>query len=164
MCVHDRRLERTSDGRGVLSTKRLEELAALDWDTRRSAWADLDDEVELPDRNAGKILTLHDLLAMVHDWHRPVQVAIETKHPVRYSGRVEQRLVQTLASFGWAQHGWSTTWPTSTCAPSSGWRHSSPTAPEPCGHISSGRPDARIGRFAWSWAGSLITVPYVDAS
>lgn len=79
----------------MLSTKRLEELAALDWDTRRSAWADLDDEVELPDRNAGKILTLHDLLAMVRDWHRPVQVAIETKHPVRYSGRVEQRLVQS---------------------------------------------------------------------
>ena len=103
VCVHDRRLERTSDGRGVLSTKRLEELAALDWDTRRSAWADLDDEAEPPDHNAGKILTLHDLLAMVHDWHRPVQVAIETKHPVRYSGWVEQRLVQTLAGFGWAQ-------------------------------------------------------------
>ena len=49
----------------------------------------------------GRVLTLDALLAYVHDCGRRVEVAIETKHPTRYAGLVERRLVQTLDRFGW---------------------------------------------------------------
>jgi glycerophosphoryl diester phosphodiesterase len=42
------------------------------------------------------------LLAYVHDCGRPVDLAIETKHPTRFAGLVERRLVQTLDRYGWA--------------------------------------------------------------
>jgi glycerophosphoryl diester phosphodiesterase len=105
VCVHDRRLERTSDGRGVVSTKRLEQLTALDWATWKNPWADLDDEAELPDRSQLALLTLRDLLRMVRDHPAPVELFIETKHPTRYSGWVERRLVDLLEEFGWAKPG-----------------------------------------------------------
>ena len=46
VCVHDRRIERTSNGRGVLSTMSLEELEKFDWGSWKSPWAELDDEAE----------------------------------------------------------------------------------------------------------------------
>jgi glycerophosphoryl diester phosphodiesterase len=101
VCVHDRRLERTSDGRGVVSTKRLDELQSLDWASWKNPWADLDDEAELPDEGARRLLTLRDLLRLVRDHPEPVELLIETKHPTRYSGLVEQRLVELLAELGW---------------------------------------------------------------
>ena len=102
VCLHDRRLERTSDGRGVVSTKRLEQLSELDWATWKNPWADLDDEADLPDRSELALLTLRDLLTMVRDYPAPVELLIETKHPTRYSGGVESRLVDLLEEFGWA--------------------------------------------------------------
>ena len=42
------------------------------------------------------MLTLHRLLALVAASERPVELAIETKHPTRYAGLVERRLVETL--------------------------------------------------------------------
>jgi glycerophosphoryl diester phosphodiesterase len=50
----------------------------------------------------GGVLTLSALLAFVRDCGRPVEVAIETKHPTRYAGLVERRLVETLDYYGWA--------------------------------------------------------------
>jgi glycerophosphoryl diester phosphodiesterase len=38
----------------------------------------------------------------VADVDRRVEVAIETKHPTRYAGLVERRLVALLDEFGWA--------------------------------------------------------------
>ena len=38
---------------------------------------------------------------MVADYDRHVELAIETKHPTRYGGLVERRLVETLGDFGW---------------------------------------------------------------
>jgi glycerophosphoryl diester phosphodiesterase len=102
VCVHDRRLERTSSGRGVVSTKRLEELQHLDWASWKNPWADLDDEAELPDVDLRTVLTLRELFTMVRDHPDPVEVFVETKHPTRYSGWVEQRLVELLREFGWA--------------------------------------------------------------
>jgi glycerophosphoryl diester phosphodiesterase len=101
VCVHDRRLERTSSGHGVVSTKRLSDLQNLDWASWKNPWADLDDEADLPDENAGSLLTLRDLLNLVRDHARPVGLLIETKHPTRYSGLVEQRLVELLEEYGW---------------------------------------------------------------
>jgi glycerophosphoryl diester phosphodiesterase len=45
------------------------------------------------------------LLETVADYDRPVDLAIETKHPTRYAGLVERRLVQLLDEFGWAGKG-----------------------------------------------------------
>src|SRR5919107_1654186 len=85
VCVHDRRIERTSNGRGVLSTMSLEELEAYDWGSWKNPWAELDDEAELPGLDVRKVLTLETLLATV-----------------RYAGLVERRLIEALDRFGWA--------------------------------------------------------------
>jgi glycerophosphoryl diester phosphodiesterase len=100
--VHDRRIDRTSNGRGVLSTMSLEELSTFDWGSWKNPWAELDDEAERPDPDLLKVLTLESLLAMVHDAGRPLELAIETKHPTRYAGLVERRLIEMLDRFGWA--------------------------------------------------------------
>jgi glycerophosphoryl diester phosphodiesterase len=102
VCVHDRRIDRTSNGRGVLSTMSLEELDGFDWGSWKNPWADLDDEAELPSPDLTKVLTLDTLLATVHDAGRPIELAIETKHPTRYAGLVERRLIEALDRFGWA--------------------------------------------------------------
>ena len=50
-------------------------------------------------------LTLRTLLETVADYDRRVEVAIETKHPTRYGGLVERRLVELLHRFGWDRSG-----------------------------------------------------------
>lgn len=100
VCVHDRRLERTSDGRGVVSTKRLEELQSLDWASWKNPWADLDDEADLPDSSVRRLVTLRELILLVCEHPEPVELLVETKHPTRYSGLVEQRLVELLSELG----------------------------------------------------------------
>jgi len=101
VCVHDRRVERTSDGRGVVSTLELAELTALDFGNWKRGW-DFDDEAEWPDRTLTGILTLERLLGTVLDAGRPLELAIETKHPTRYAGLVERTLVDLLDRFGLA--------------------------------------------------------------
>jgi glycerophosphoryl diester phosphodiesterase len=112
VCVHDRTVNRTSDGRGAVSEWDLPALSELDF----SSWhADLpasaDGLVEAssyltgvaPDRlDDGGVLTLDRLLELVHDTARPVRLLIETKHPTRYGGLVEKELVNSIARFGWA--------------------------------------------------------------
>ncbi|CAN5799742.1 glycerophosphodiester phosphodiesterase [soil metagenome] len=100
VCVHDRRADRTSDGRGPISTLPLAELERWDFSSWKQPWADLDDEV--PELPSGAVLTLESLCSLVHDWDGVVQLAVETKHPTRYAGLVERRLVEMLARFGWA--------------------------------------------------------------
>jgi glycerophosphoryl diester phosphodiesterase len=99
--VHDRKINRTSNGRGVLSTLELADLTQLDWGSWRDTWEDLEDP-EIPDRDRSQILTLKSLLAAVKDHERDIEVAIETKHPTRYAGLVERRLVHLLDHFGWS--------------------------------------------------------------
>ena len=92
VCVHDRRVDRTSNGRGAVSALELAELVELDF----SSWRGPQDSL---DRS---VLTLDTLLSYVHDCGRRVELAIETKHPTRYAGLVERRLVETLDHYGWA--------------------------------------------------------------
>ena len=101
VCVHDRRVERTSNGRGKVSTLELAQLEGLDW----ASWkrANPGSGGEIPDRDRGKILTLRRLLSAVADCDRRVEVAVETKHPTRYAGQVERELVDVLDHFGWAR-------------------------------------------------------------
>ena len=83
-----------------MSTKELAELDELDFASWKRPWADLDDEAPESDPELGKVLTLRRLLETVADFGRPVELAIETKHPTRYGGLVEKRLVELLATFG----------------------------------------------------------------
>lgn len=113
VCVHDRTVNRTSDGRGVVSELDLRTLDAMDF----SSWhGDLPESADLllsdspyldgvaADRidQGGGVLTLELLLELVHDAERDVRLLIETKHPTRYGGLVEKTLVDLLARFGWA--------------------------------------------------------------
>jgi glycerophosphoryl diester phosphodiesterase len=106
VCVHDRRVDRTSSGRGRVSTLELARLEGLDW----ASWKLADDAAtggassgEIPDRDHGRLLTLRALLSAVADCGRWVEVAVETKHPTRYAGYVEQELLDVLDHFGWAR-------------------------------------------------------------
>lgn len=101
VCVHDRRIDRTSNGRGVVSTMRLDELDELDWGSWKNPWAELDEEAEPIGPDMSSVLTLERLLSMVRDHGGRIEVAIETKHPTRYAGLVERRLVELLDRFGW---------------------------------------------------------------
>lgn len=103
VCVHDRRINRTSDGRGVVSTKTLADLDARDFGSwKPTAGAHLDGEPLVIDESRRRVLTLDRLLGLVSDSDRPVGLAIETKHPTRYAGLVEQRLVELLRRHGLA--------------------------------------------------------------
>jgi glycerophosphoryl diester phosphodiesterase len=101
VCVHDRRVDRTSNGRGVVSTLELAQLRELDFGSWQRSWADVEDWEE-PDQDAASVLTLERLLTLVVNCDRPVKLAIETKHPTRYAGLVERRLIELLDRFGLA--------------------------------------------------------------
>ncbi|MEU8623702.1 glycerophosphodiester phosphodiesterase [Streptomyces sp. NPDC048669] len=102
VCVHDRRVNRTSNGRGAVSTLELSELAALDF----GSWKDRE-ESESPDWDPvpgelTSVLTLERLLELLVETRatgRPLQLAIETKHPTRWAGQVEERLLHLLKRF-----------------------------------------------------------------
>jgi glycerophosphoryl diester phosphodiesterase len=98
VCVHDRRVNRTSNGRGTVSTLELAELEGLDWGSWKRRHPD---EAELPDHDRNRLLTLRRLLTTAtQHTDRPLGLAIETKHPTRYAGLVERELARLLAEFG----------------------------------------------------------------
>ncbi|PWN03441.1 glycerophosphodiester phosphodiesterase [Nocardioides silvaticus] len=105
VCVHDRNLRRTSGNPGLVSTMDLAELNELDFSTWKNPWSDLDDEAPDRDEELDGVLTLRKLLETVADYDRRVEVAIETKHPTRFGGLVEKRLVEMLRDFGWETAG-----------------------------------------------------------
>jgi glycerophosphoryl diester phosphodiesterase len=112
VCVHDRTVNRTSDGKGVVSDLDLDRLRRFDFaswrvDLPSSADELVGDEGYLagvePDLNdEGGVLTLERLLSLVADAPGAVRLLIETKHPTRYGGLVEKTLVEMLDRFGWA--------------------------------------------------------------
>ena len=124
VCVHDRRVDRVSNGTGLVSSlelARLEELdfgrghaargpesagagggADADADVADDEEADRDDPDGLDDRSANRVLTLRRLLDLVAAQPRRVELAIEVKHPSRYAGQVERSLVSVLDEYGWA--------------------------------------------------------------
>lgn len=113
VCVHDRTVNRTSSGKGVVSEFALDELHELDFKSWRGDLPEAADKLiaespylagVVPDQVSpgGGVLTLETLLGLVRDAGRPVRLLIETKHPTRYSGLVEKTLVETLDRFGWA--------------------------------------------------------------
>jgi glycerophosphoryl diester phosphodiesterase len=101
VCVHDRDLRRTASFRGRVSTMDLADLDQLEFASWKNPWAAFDDEAADRDPDLDKVLTLRRLLETVAAADRRVELAIETKHPTRYGGLVERRLVEALAEFGW---------------------------------------------------------------
>ena len=110
VCVHDRRIDTTSTGRGVVSELTLRQLEehrfghrvrrrdTLPWRPRsRTPHTAMTDEA---DRSGAGVLTLRALLDYVTSTPGDVGLAIETKHPTRYSGLVETTLVDDLRDFG----------------------------------------------------------------
>lgn len=114
VCVHDRTVDRTSDGQGVVSTLELTDLAGLDFASWHSDGTDGAADPAAPPRSGQStrsvpdrisaqdhgVLTLRTLLDVVTSAPRPVRLLIETKHPTRYAGLVEHELVEQLRHFG----------------------------------------------------------------
>lgn len=126
VCVHDWRVNRTSNGRGAVSSLELADLAALDF----GSWKGQSTDPEAPERyglatpgpsaspgtapshgpgttpgldpagERSRVLTLRRLLELLADTDRRVELAIETKHPTRWAGQVEDRLLELLRHFG----------------------------------------------------------------
>ncbi|MGW6577086.1 glycerophosphodiester phosphodiesterase [Streptomyces sp. NPDC054945] len=91
VCVHDRRVERTSDGSGVVSEMTYAQLSALDFGAWKGAG------------HAGaRVLLFEDLLREALAADRPVGLAVETKHPTRAGGRLEVELARLLREYGLA--------------------------------------------------------------
>ncbi|MDT5009521.1 MAG: glycerophosphoryl diester phosphodiesterase [Mycobacterium sp.] len=94
VCVHDRKVDRTSDGSGVVSEMTLAELRALDYGgwhaSRRGSTTQADTG----------LLTLDGLIKLVLDWRRPVKIFIETKHPVRFGSLTENKVLALLHRYG----------------------------------------------------------------
>ena len=105
VCFHDRNVRRTGNQRGLVSAMDLAELDELEFASWKNPWADLDDEAPDRDEELDRVLTLRRLLETVADYDRRVELAIETKHPTRYGGLVEKRLVEELHRFGWDRAG-----------------------------------------------------------
>jgi glycerophosphoryl diester phosphodiesterase len=110
VCVHDRTVNRTSDGRGVVSELTLKAMADLDYGHWHDELPDSADELvttpvavpSAPSAHRG-LLTLDDLLGLVTDVSPDTKLFVETKHPVRYGGLVEAKLVAMLARHGLAK-------------------------------------------------------------
>jgi glycerophosphoryl diester phosphodiesterase len=110
VCVHDRTVDRTSNGRGVVSELDLDRLERLDFGSWHEHWPVSADDLlgndpylsgVTPDVGpGGRVLRLENLLELVTSAPRPVRMFIETKHPTRYAGLVEKELVRTLNRFG----------------------------------------------------------------
>jgi glycerophosphoryl diester phosphodiesterase len=90
VCIHDSRVDRTSNGRGRVSAATLDDLQRLDFGSWHRAGG----------RGAtAQVLTLDRLLETAVSAGRPLRLLIETKHPARRGGEVEDRLIETLKKF-----------------------------------------------------------------
>ena len=95
VCIHDRRLDRTSNGTGRVSASTLDDLRRLDFGSWHAS-------SEPEESEPARVLTLNDLLAAIVDSGRTLRLLIETKHPSRYGAAVEPRVVEVLRRFGLA--------------------------------------------------------------
>ncbi|HEY7101426.1 MAG TPA: glycerophosphodiester phosphodiesterase family protein [Mycobacteriales bacterium] len=95
VCVHDRTVDRTSSGHGVVSDFDLDDLRGFDF----GSWHSPPDRyVEERDSTEAPVLTLDRLLGVVEE--TGIRLLVETKHPTRYAGLVEQKLVEVLTEHG----------------------------------------------------------------
>ncbi len=96
VCVHDRRIDRTSNGDGTVSAMRLHDLLKYDFSESGEELASV--TPALDERRT--VLTLRVLLAAMLDSSSTMSFSIETKHPTRYGRYVELELLEELRYFG----------------------------------------------------------------
>ena len=87
VCIHDASIDRTSTGQGRVTRLTLAELNRYDYTTWHAGGKPTGE---------GGILTLDRLLTLARDAGRPLRLLIESKHPSRFGGDVERRLVELL--------------------------------------------------------------------
>jgi glycerophosphoryl diester phosphodiesterase len=92
VCIHDRKVDRTSNGRGLVSNQTLEQLSELDYSRSRE-----DTEPE-GDAEPAALLTLDQLLQLATE--TKTKLFVETKHPVRFGALVEAKLTERLDHYG----------------------------------------------------------------
>jgi glycerophosphoryl diester phosphodiesterase len=131
VCVHDRRIDRTSNGSGCVSEFDLVDLGNLDFASWKQKQKQNQQQNQQQDQQQNQeqnqptssdhtvkerapveeralseepvpVLTLERLLDAVLAAPCPVRLLIETKHPTRYAGLVEQQLVRLLRRLGLA--------------------------------------------------------------
>jgi glycerophosphoryl diester phosphodiesterase len=109
VCVHDRRLDRVSNGTGVVSRLNLADMEDYDFESWHPEWPDSPDDLimDRPDADGrrGGVLTLDRLLDAVFAAGRPIRLLIETKHPTRFGSEVEEKLVAVLRRHGLTDPG-----------------------------------------------------------
>jgi glycerophosphoryl diester phosphodiesterase len=115
VCVHDRQINSTSNGRGVVSALQLRELEQFHFGARRGRrhrWADdqITSVTDEPDVENGLVLTLDRLLDYITASPGTVRLAIETKHPTRHARKVEEELVANLRRYGLLGNGRPVEW------------------------------------------------------
>ncbi|MGV0809475.1 alpha/beta hydrolase [Mycolicibacterium setense] len=84
--IHDKTVDRTSNGTGRVGDMTLAELQALDFDGHG-------------------ILTLDEFIQLAKDADRPVTLFIETKHPAQQGLKLEREVVAALERHGLANPG-----------------------------------------------------------
>lgn len=97
VCWHDATVDRTSDGRGSVRSRTLDELRRLDvvsWHGGPRVPAELGGPHD-------QVLALEDLLDLVAAAGRPMDLAIELKHPAPYRFAAEDAVLEVLAARGW---------------------------------------------------------------
>lgn len=101
VCVHDRRIDRTSTGTGLVSELTLAELKRFDFGAwHASRQSGLAGSTKSGGDAATGVLTLDELVRLVLDWKRPVKLFVETKHPVRFGALVESKVLALLHRYG----------------------------------------------------------------
>ncbi|MFV0462861.1 MAG: glycerophosphodiester phosphodiesterase [Nostocoides sp.] len=83
VCIHDGRVDRTSNGHGWVSAMHRDTLDTFDWGPGETG-----------------VLTLERLLDIALASTRPLRLLIEVKHPVRPAGAVERELAAVLTRSG----------------------------------------------------------------
>lgn len=96
VCIHDTTLDRTSSGTGDVSDHSLQQLRELDF----SSWKG----VNIPPEFGGvadQLLTLGELIDLLREDGRELELAIELKHPSPFGLKLEDRLIAFLMREGY---------------------------------------------------------------
>ena len=97
VCWHDATVDRTSDGRGSVRSRTLDELRGLDV----VSWYGGPRVPAALGGSGDQVLALEDLLDLVAAAGRPMDLAIELKHPAPYRFAAEDAVLEVLAARGW---------------------------------------------------------------
>lgn len=96
VCIHDNTIDRTSNGTGEVEDQMLDELRALDFSSWKGAF--IPPELGAPSE---QLLTLEELMDLARRAGRPLELAIELKHPSPFGMRLEEEVLEFLMRQGW---------------------------------------------------------------